>query len=64
MPRRLSLDAYIEGLNEQNRSVLGRAISLVESKRPSDRVLADALLTQCLPKTGNAIRLGLLASPA
>ena len=63
MPRRLSLNAYVEGLNSQNRSVLGRAISLIESKKPSDRVLSDALLTQCMPRTGSALRIGITGVP-
>ena len=63
MPRRLTLNAYVNGLNEQNRSVLGRAISLVESKRPADRVLAESLLTECMPRTGSAVRIGITGVP-
>ena len=63
MPRRLTIDAYVEGLSNQNRSVLGRSISLVESKLASDRVLADALLTECMPKTGKAMRIGITGVP-
>lgn len=63
MPRRLSVDAYVEGLIAQNRSILGRAISLVESKRSEDRILADALLTECMPRTGSAMRIGITGVP-
>jgi len=63
VPRRLTIEAYVEGLSNQNRSVLGRAISLIESKLPSDRVLADALLTECMPKTGRAMRIGITGVP-
>ena len=63
MPRRLTIEAYVEGLINQNRSVLGRAISLIESKLPSDRILADALLTECMPKTGRAMRIGITGVP-
>ena len=41
-----------------DRRALARAITLIESRRPSDRPKAGALLRQLLPSTGKAIRLG------
>jgi LAO/AO transport system kinase len=45
------------------RRALAKAITLVESTRPEDRVRADALLHDLLPHTGHAFRLGLSGVP-
>ena len=46
-----------------DRRALARAITLVESKRPSDASDAEVLLTGLLPQTGNACRLGISGAP-
>ncbi len=63
MGRRLPLDAYLQGVLSNNRSVLGRAITLMESRRQDDQVLGDALLTGCMPHTGKAFRVGITGVP-
>ncbi len=63
MGRRLSLDAYVQGVLSNNRSVLGRAITLMESRRQDDQVLGDALLTRCMPHTGRSVRVGITGVP-
>jgi LAO/AO transport system kinase len=45
------------------RVALGRAITLVESERAQDRVLADALVERCLPLAGRTLRLGITGIP-
>ena len=45
------------------RRALARAITLIESTRPNHRAEADALLTEVLPHTGRAIRLGISGVP-
>jgi LAO/AO transport system kinase len=45
------------------RVALGRAITLVESERPQDRVLADALVERCLPLAGRTLRVGITGIP-
>lgn len=45
------------------RVALGRAITLVESERPQDRVLADALVERCLPLAGHTLRVGITGIP-
>jgi LAO/AO transport system kinase len=42
---------------------LGRAITLVESERPSDRTLANTLIEQCLPLAGRSLRIGITGIP-
>ncbi|MEQ8425385.1 MAG: methylmalonyl Co-A mutase-associated GTPase MeaB, partial [Cyclobacteriaceae bacterium] len=60
---RLTTDAYIKGILAQDRVVLSRAITLVESQLTSDQFLAEDLIQTLLPKTGNAIRIGITGIP-
>jgi LAO/AO transport system kinase len=50
-------------LRRGDRRALARAITLVESTRPDDRAAADALLTEVMPATGGARRLGISGPP-
>lgn len=43
--------------------LLGKAITLIESKLASDRPLARELINQCIPLSGNSIRLGITGVP-
>jgi LAO/AO transport system kinase len=45
------------------RVALARAITLVESDRPQDRGLADALVERCLPLAGRTLRVGITGIP-
>ncbi|MFH1091892.1 MAG: methylmalonyl Co-A mutase-associated GTPase MeaB, partial [Pseudomonadota bacterium] len=42
--RRLSVDEYIQGVLQGDRTILGRAITLVESNSPSHMEAAQAML--------------------
>jgi len=46
-----------------DRRALARAITLVESTKPADREKAESLLTELLPRTGKAMRLGISGAP-
>ncbi len=61
--RRLSAEAYVEGVRSGSRGRLGQAITLVESRRPDDGPLAQEVLRQLLPDTGRSIRVGLTGVP-
>lgn len=61
--RRLSLDAYVEGILAGDITVLSRAITLVESHRPDHEQLAQQLLTRVLPHAGNSVRVGISGVP-
>lgn len=63
MKNRLSIETYVEGVLAGNRLLLSRAITLIESQLPSDRVLAQSVLEQLLPHTGSAIRIGITGVP-
>jgi LAO/AO transport system kinase len=60
---RLSLDDYERGVRACDRGVLARAVTLIESREPSDAVLAQDLLARLLPATGRARRVGITGVP-
>ncbi len=59
----LSIDDFDAGLQNADRSILARSITLVESTRAADRELANALLERIMPRTGNALRVGISGVP-
>ena len=59
----LSIDDYVAGLKAGDRSILARAITLVESNRPSHAREAQLLLQAVLPLTGTAHRIGITGVP-
>lgn len=64
-PRRrtLSLDEYAAGVIARDPTVLGRAISLIESNAAPHQALAQQLLARLLPHTGRAQRIGITGIP-
>lgn len=63
MRQRLAPSHYADGILQGDRLLLSRAITLVESSRPDDQALAQAVLAQVLPATGKAIRVGITGVP-
>ena len=59
----LSDEDYTRGVLEQDRSVLARAITLVESNAPRHRAQAQRVLTALLPHTGKSVRVGVTGVP-
>lgn len=59
----LSLQDYVDGVVAGDRAVLGRAVTLLESRAPRHRLLAAELLTALMPRTGGALRVGLTGTP-
>lgn len=62
-PRPLTLDELVDGVVGGDRTVLARAITVVESTREDHRELAGELLTRVLPRTGAARRVGVTGVP-
>jgi LAO/AO transport system kinase len=60
---RLSLSAFIEEIPKGNTIVLAQAITLAESLRSEDQVLANQLIEELLPLTGKSIRIGITGVP-
>jgi LAO/AO transport system kinase len=59
----IDLDAYVKGVLSGRRAMVARAITLVESTRPQHRALAQRLLTELLPHSGKARRIGVSGVP-
>jgi len=60
---RLARDAYVEGVLRGDRIILSRAITLIESLHPADVELAQDVLEQCLPYSGDSVRVGITGVP-
>lgn len=60
---RLDLESYYAGIIAQDRLILSRAITLIESELFEDRELATKLLDKCLPHTGDSYRIGITGVP-
>jgi LAO/AO transport system kinase len=58
-----TVDALVEGVRAGNRALLARAITLAESTRPDHQARAGEVLTQLMPHTGNAARVGITGVP-
>lgn len=63
MRKVLSLKDYEEGILNKDRSILARAITLIESSNPDHQKLAQELLKKLLPKTGTSKRVGISGTP-
>lgn len=61
--RLLSIDEYVDGVLGGDRSVLARAITLVESSAGAHAPLAAEVLERLLPHSGGALRVGVTGAP-
>ena len=59
----LSLTDYMDGVRKGDRMILSRAITLIESNSPKHMKMAQELLQQLLPFTGNSVRVGITGVP-
>ncbi len=57
------LDEYVEGVRAFDRTILSKAITLIESSRAEDEALARELLERLYPQTGDAWRVGITGVP-
>ncbi|WP_214317345.1 methylmalonyl Co-A mutase-associated GTPase MeaB [Nonomuraea sediminis] len=58
-----SLEDYVHGVKSGSRTWIARAITLVESTRPDHIALAQRLLVELTPLSGNARRVGISGVP-
>lgn len=59
----LTEDEIVEGVSKGDRMILSRAITLIESNSPKHFAKAQRVLQRLLPKTGNALRIGITGVP-
>ena len=63
MRQELNLDDYLHGIKNQDIGILSRAISLVESKKNADMLLAAKVLKELSVYSGKALRIGVTGIP-
>jgi len=60
---KLTAEDYVQGILEGNRTLLSKAITLIESALPKHHALAQEIITDCLPHAGKSIRVGITGVP-
>lgn len=61
--RVLSVAELEQGIRSGDRTLLARAITLVESNAPAHQAQAQELLDRLMPETGNSLRVGITGVP-
>lgn len=59
----LTVGDYVDGILSGNITILSRAITLVESALRSDSVIAEQVISACLPYSGKSVRVGITGVP-
>jgi len=60
---KVDVTAYVEGILSGNRTLLSKAITLVESSLSKHQTIAQEIITACLPYAGNSVRVGITGVP-
>lgn len=63
MRKDLLLADYLDGIRNRDRTILARAITLVESSNPNHQKLSQEVLKHILPLTGKSKRIGISGTP-
>lgn len=61
--RQLCVEDYVQGVKAHDRAILGRCITLIESRNREHQQLARTVLTELMPLTGGAKRIGITGVP-
>lgn len=61
--RKINIPDIVEGILRGDRIRLGRAITLIESKREDRQAVAQEIIEKCLPHSGNSFRIGITGTP-
>lgn len=61
--KKLTANDYVEGILKGNPSILGQAVTLVESTNPEHQKVAQEVIERCLPYSGNSVRIGISGVP-
>ncbi len=54
---------YVNGILRGDITLLSRAVTLVESSKPEHQQIAQEIITECLPHSGNSMRVGITGVP-
>lgn len=58
-----SVDEFVSGILQGNRTILGQAITLIESNLQEHNDVAQEIIEKCLPHAGKSIRIGITGVP-
>lgn len=58
-----SIDELVEGILKGDRTLLSRAITLIESSKKEHQEMAEKVIEACLPHAGKSFRLGITGVP-
>ena len=61
--RLFTVSEYVEGILKGDVSILGQAVTLIESVHPDHQALAQEVIEKCLPFSGNSVRIGISGVP-
>lgn len=61
--QQLSVNEYFNGIKDGNRTILSKAITLIESANSNHQQIAEELIDLCLPLSRNSIRIGITGVP-
>ncbi len=61
--RILTAGEYVEGILKGDVSLLGRAVTLIESTADDHQAIAQEVIEKCLPYSGNSRRIGITGVP-
>lgn len=56
-------EEYVEGILKGDVSMLGQAVTLVESTLPDHQAIAQEVIEKCLPYSGSSVRIGISGVP-
>lgn len=59
----LSSKQILKDLFNQDKVALSQSITMIESEQPRHQNIVDELITACLPKSGNSLRIGITGVP-
>ncbi len=61
--RQLSVNDYVDGIIKGNTTMLGQAVTLIESLAPQHQAIAQEVIAKCLPYAGKSRRIGITGVP-
>ena len=61
--KQLSIEDYVQGVLQDDRNILARTITLIESNSIKHRKVATEVLEKLLPESGNSLRIGITGVP-
>lgn len=59
----LTTSEILEGIYENNVAIVSKAITIVESTKPQHRLIANAIISGCISKKQDSIRIGITGVP-